>query len=69
MSHRKHKIDPRRGPGQPDGEDDVINRFGTYEIQLTADTDNSFPMIAQGFPRREAGQAMWKKAKEESEID
>ena len=46
-----------RGPGQPDGKDDVINRFGTYEVQDTADTSNTFPAIAQGLPRekRERG--------------
>lgn len=40
-----------RGPGQPDGKDDMINRFGTYNIQDTADTSNTFPAIAQGLPR------------------
>lgn len=37
-----------RAPGYPDGPDDVINMYGTYEIQPTADTDNRYPMIAQG---------------------
>ena len=42
-----------RGPGRPDGPDDVVNRFGTYEVQATADTDNRYPMIAQGLSRME----------------
>lgn len=29
---------------------DLINKYGTYNIQPTADTDNSFPKIAQGLP-------------------
>lgn len=69
MKHKQHNIPSGRGPGRPDGEDDMINRFGTYEIQSTADTDNPFPMIAQGFPSHGAGQALKKKAKEESEIN
>lgn len=26
-------------------------RYGTYNIQPTADTENDFPLIAQGLPR------------------
>ena len=42
----------KRGPGWPDGKDDVINRFGTYEVQATCGMENEFPMIAQGAPRQ-----------------
>ena len=28
---------------------DMVNRYGTYNIQSTADTDNQYPAIAQGF--------------------
>lgn len=28
---------------------DMVNRYGTYEIQPTADTENQYPAIAQGF--------------------
>lgn len=42
-----------RVPGYPDGPDDVINLYGTYEIQPTADTDHRYPMIAQGLSRSE----------------
>ena len=30
---------------------DMINEYGTYEIQPTANTDNTFPAIAQGLPK------------------
>lgn len=30
---------------------DMVNRYGTYNIQPTADTENLFPTIAQGLPR------------------
>lgn len=46
MSERTAPHDRR--PGFPDSEDDVINNYGTYNIQPTADTDNLYPMIAQG---------------------
>ena len=29
-----------------------INKYGTYEIQDTADTDNRYPLIAQGMPEK-----------------
>ena len=29
-----------------------VNRYGTYNIQPTADTENLFPLIAPGLPRR-----------------
>lgn len=42
-----------RVPGYPDGPDDVINNYGTYEIQPTANTHHRYPMIAQGLSRQE----------------
>lgn len=36
--------------GAPDASSDIVNKYGTYEIQPTADTDNPFPHIAQGLP-------------------
>ena len=39
MQHRK------RGPGWPDSPSDVINKYGTYEVQDTTETDNAFPTI------------------------
>lgn len=31
---------------------DMVNSYGTYEIQPTADTDNLFPAISQGFNKK-----------------
>ena len=42
-------------PGDPDNCFDLINQYGTYNIQPTADGDHLFPMIAPGLPRK------WKK--------
>ena len=50
---RKHESQPpERKPGWPD--DDVINKYGTYEIQRTNGTENRYPMIAQGISIDEA---------------
>lgn len=32
---------------------DLINKYGTYEVQDTADTSNLFPQIAHGLPIKE----------------
>ncbi len=37
-------------PGNADSCFDMVNQYGTYEIQRTADTENMFPMIMQGLP-------------------
>ncbi len=37
--------------GQPQTAVELINKYGTYEIQPTADSDNDFPKIAQGLPK------------------
>ena len=37
----------------PDTSFDLINKYGTYEIQPTSDTDQPFPKIAQGLPKKE----------------
>lgn len=36
----------------PDTVYDLINKYGTYEIQPTSDTDNAFPKISQGLPKK-----------------
>ena len=36
--------------GSPETAAELLNKFGTYEIQPTADTENDFPAIAQGLP-------------------
>lgn len=30
---------------------EMVNKYGTYEIQPTAETENEFPTIAQGLPK------------------
>lgn len=37
--------------GQPQDCYDMVNKYGTYNIQPTADTSNDFPTIAQGLPK------------------
>lgn len=32
-------------PGEPVDVVDIINKYGTYEVQDTTDTDNVFPLI------------------------
>lgn len=34
--------------GEPETSFDLINKYGTYEIQPTSDMQNKFPTIAQG---------------------
>lgn len=38
---------------QPETVYDLINKYGTYQIQPTAESDNDFPKIAQGLPKEE----------------
>ena len=46
---------------------DMVNQYGTYEIQRTQDTENIFPMIAQGLPQQWEGLFMDKPDLEEEE--
>lgn len=55
--------------GQPDDVFDMINQYGTYEIQRTADTQNYFPAIAQGLPKAWEAQRIDKKAAEKEARD
>ena len=45
--------------GEPENVKELLNKYGTYEVQDTSDTDNEFPAIAQGLPEN----------KKETEID
>ncbi len=36
--------------GSPETAEEMVNKYGTYEIQPTADSDHMFPAIAQGLP-------------------
>ncbi|MBO5944946.1 MAG: hypothetical protein J6Q50_06610 [Clostridia bacterium] len=38
-------------PDSPEIPYEMVNKYGTYEIQPTAETENSFPTIAQGLPK------------------
>lgn len=46
---------------QPQNAFEQVNKYGTYEIQPTADSDNRFPEIAQGLPRKkqDEGKGKW----------
>lgn len=35
----------------PQSVQDVVNQWGTYNVQATSDTDDLFPLIAPGLPR------------------
>ena len=37
-------------PGVPESCFDLLNEYGTFELQPTCDTENEFPAIAQGLP-------------------
>ena len=39
--------------GQPQNSIEQINKYGTYNIQPTGDSDNSFPKIAQALAKAE----------------
>lgn len=39
--------------GQPETAEELVNKYGTYEIQPTADSENAFPAIAQGLAKEE----------------
>lgn len=38
---------------QPETTKELINKYGTYEVQPTADSDHDFPKISQGLPAPE----------------
>ena len=37
--------------GQPESAFDLVNKYGTYNIQPTNEQENPFPAIAQGMPK------------------
>ena len=39
-------------PDSPETPHEMVNKYGTYEIQPTAETANDFPTIAQGLPKK-----------------
>lgn len=54
--------------GQPQNTIEQINKYGTYNIQPTNDSDNSFPKIAQGLAKRENRKKMQKEDKKSRDI-
>lgn len=38
--------------GMPETAFDMVNRYGTYNIQATADTENMYPTVAHGFNKK-----------------
>lgn len=38
--------------GNPTDAFEMVNNYGTYNIQATADTDNMYPAIAHGFNKK-----------------
>ena len=42
--------------GQPVDAFDMVNKYGTYEIQPTQESENAFPKIAQGLPKENKNQ-------------
>ena len=38
--------------GQPEDCSELLHKYGTYEIQPTNDSDNTFPCISQGLPEK-----------------
>ncbi|MBE6749579.1 MAG: hypothetical protein E7560_00250 [Ruminococcaceae bacterium] len=36
----------------PETAEAMVNKYGTYEIQSTAETENQYPAIAQGFNKK-----------------
>ncbi len=40
--------------GQPDTAFELVNKYGTYNIQPTADTRNTFPAISHGLSEQHA---------------
>ncbi len=48
------KIDISADPvyGEPQDVFDMVNKYGTYNIQPTADTHHDYPKIAQGLSKK-----------------
>lgn len=38
--------------GQPKDSFELVNKYGTYNIQPTNDSDNEFPAISQGLAKK-----------------
>lgn len=54
-------MEHKRGTGWPAGEDDVMNKYGEYEVQATNGTEHDFPQIAQGLAKETERELIEKK--------
>ena len=52
-SHKRLDESTANIQGNPKSVYGMLNKYGTYEIQPTADTDNVFPAISQGLSKIE----------------
>ena len=53
--------------GRPEDCEDLVNKYGTYNIQPTADTENTFPLIAHALPKQWENMAIGKNELERAE--
>ncbi|MBO4732967.1 MAG: hypothetical protein J5662_00680 [Clostridia bacterium] len=54
MKKKDKKISSDTAPlGDVFDSEDAVNKYGTYNIQPTADTKNLFPQISHGLPRQD----------------
>lgn len=49
-------------PDRPLTAGELIHKYGTYEIQPTAESENDFPMIAQGLSKHQDLQKLGRKS-------
>ena len=52
-SHKRLDESTANIQGNPKAAYGMLNKYGTYEIQPTADTNNAFPAISQGLSKVE----------------
>ena len=50
-SQGRTEMDEQIIPGQPQTAEELVHKYGTYEIQPTTDSDNEFPKIAAGLAK------------------
>lgn len=53
--------------GEPESCADLVNKYGTYNIQPTAETENTFPLIAHGLARKQREMRIGRDALEKSD--
>lgn len=55
MNNKKIKSDLSNVPiiSQPENVSEMLLKYGTYEIQPTAESDNFYPTIAQGISKKD----------------